>query len=168
MPMRMISKQGMAPTKDLGEGVSGAAFLTPPRGGRILAIYSRWYAMRVLLGVMVLWLCGCASEPKAFVVPAGTEGGWKLAGQEEFAAPDWMKTLGIKRAVRARYGGPIDTVVDFHEMGSETAAFECAQKYQIKKTEDRFYKANLFVVVRSEHPNREMLMDFSRALQKGL
>ncbi len=166
--MRMINKQGMAPTKDLGEGVSGAAFLIPPRGGRDLAIYSRWYVMRLLAGATMLGLWGCAGEKKAFVAPEAVEGGWKASGKEEFTAEDWMQMLKIRRAVRVRYAGPTDIEVEFHEMPGETAAFECLQKYRAKGKEDRFYKGNLFVVVRSEHPNREMMMDFSRALQKGL
>jgi hypothetical protein len=166
--MRMMSKQGMAPTKDLGEGVSGAAFLMPPRDGRDLAIYSRWYAMKVLVGAMGWGLWGCGGAAGPFVAPEAVEGGWKMSGKEGFEAEDWLKILKIRQAVRVRYEGPTDVEVEFYEMPGETAAFECLQKYRAKGKEDRFYKRNVFVVVRSGHPNREMMMDFSRALQKGL
>ena len=154
--------------KLLGLGVSGAPFLMPPRGGLTFAIQFRCYPMRLLITLLVLILSSCSTENKPFQAPPGTEGGWKLTTSTPTEAPEWMTRLGIKQAVKARYAGPIDAEADIFELRSDAAALECIQLWKNVKAEDRFYKRNLFVVVRSPHPNREMLMDFSRAIQKAL
>jgi hypothetical protein len=79
-----------------------------------------------------------------------------------------MQRLGVKQGFTASYAGPVDTVAEFYELKSDASALECMQLWRGEKSESRFYKRNLFVVLRSSHPNREMLMDFSRALQKTL
>lgn len=125
--------------------------------------------MRILIPFLALILASCSQENKPFAVPLGTEGGWKLASNAPLAAtpPEFMRPIGLKQAVEARYSGPIDVVANIYEFKAESSAFEAMQKWRAVKGEDQFYKRNLFVVLRSEHPNKEMLMDFSRALQKA-
>jgi hypothetical protein len=124
--------------------------------------------MRLLITVLALILSSCTSENKPFQAPPGLEGGWKLANAAPTSSPEWMQRLGIKQAIKANYTGTIDATADIYELRSDAAALECIQLWKNVKAEDRFYKRNLFVVVRSPHPNREMLMDFSRAIQKAL
>lgn len=168
MSTRIIMRQGRARSKPLALGVSGVFFFKPPRGGLDFAIQFRCYPMRNLLPFLLLLLTACSTPPKAFAPPQGTEGGWKLAATEALTPPEWMPKLGVKQALRLSYSGPIDATADVFEMASGTAAFECMQKWRATPGEDRFYRGSLFVVVRSTHPNREMMMDFSRALQKAL
>ncbi len=124
--------------------------------------------MRFIITVLALILSSCSTENKPFEAPPGLEGGWKLASVAPTTSPEWMQRLGIKQAIQANYTGTIDATADIYELRSDAAALECIQLWKNVKSEDRFYKRNLFVVVRSPHPNREMLMDFSRSLQKTL
>lgn len=124
--------------------------------------------MRLIITLFILVLSSCTQENKTFEPPQGTEGGWKLVSSSAIQAPEWMTRLGLKQARQARYAGPIDTQADIYELRSDAAALECIQLWKNVPAEDRFYKRNLFVVVRSVHPNREMLMDFSRAISKAL
>jgi len=167
----MINKQGSAATKDLGVAfVSGALFLILPRGGLNFAIQFRCYPMRIVITLLILFLSSCAKEIKPFEVPKGTEGGWKLTstGPVDPPPPDWINTLGLKSSRRANYSGPIDTTADIYEFNADSSAFECKQKWRPVNGEDNFYLRNFFIVIRSPHPNKEMLMDFSRAFQKSL
>lgn len=124
--------------------------------------------MRLLITVLALILSSCSTENKPFQPPQGVEGGWKLISSAPTQGPEWMQRLGVKQAFTASYAGPVDTVTEFYELKSDAAALECMQLWRGEKSESRFYKRNLFVVLRSSHPNREMLMDFSRAIQKTL
>lgn len=125
--------------------------------------------MRIAITLLVLILSSCSSENKPFEIPKGTEGGWKLVSTTPLTSrPDWLNTIGLKNSTTASYNGPIDATVEIYEFGANTGAFECKQRWRPVKGEDQFYVRNLFIVVRSSHPNKEMLMDFSRALQKQL
>lgn len=163
-------RHGRAAAKDFALGVSGALFLMPPRGGLCFAIQFRCYPMRIVIPLFLLMLVSCAGPERPFEAPRATEGGWKLTtlGALPAAPPEWMTRIGLKQSFEARYAGPIDTVADIYVFNAESSAFECMQRWRAVKTEDQFYKKNVFVVIRSPHPNREMLMDFSRALQKVL
>jgi hypothetical protein len=124
--------------------------------------------MRIVILLLTLILSSCTSEKKPFEIPKQTEGGWKLTATESVQAPEWMTRLGMKKASKARYTGPIDTEVEFYELNSEPAALECMQLWRGDKAESRFFKGNFFVVIRTTHPNREILMDFTRSVQKAL
>ncbi len=124
--------------------------------------------MRLIITLLALILSSCTSENKPLAAPQGLEGGWKLASAAPNTSPEWMQRLGLKQAIKANYTGTIDATADIYEFRSDAAALECIQLWKNVKSEDRFYKRNIFVVVRSAHPNREMLMDFSRAIQKAL
>jgi hypothetical protein len=165
-----MNKQGSAATKDRGVAfVSVVLFLILPRGGLVFAIQFRCYPMRIAISLLVLILSSCTKENKPFEVPKGVEGGWKLVSSTAInPPPDWLGPLGLKNSTHATYSGPIDTTVDFFEFKADSSAFECKQRWRPVKGEDQFYTRNLFIVVRSPHPNKEMMMDFSRALQKAL
>ena len=124
--------------------------------------------MRLIITLLALILSSCTSENKPLAAPQGLEGGWQLSNSAPTTSPEWMQRLGLKQAIQANYTGTIDATADIYELRSDAAALECIQLWKNVKSEDRFYKRNLFVVVRSPHPNREMLMDFSRAIQKAL
>ena len=124
--------------------------------------------MRLLIPLICLFLFSCTKETVAFAPPAATEGGWKLNSTEVAQAPDWMQRLGLKQAVKARYAGPIEVEADIYELRSDASAFECSQLWKRATGDWPFQHRNLFIVIRSPHPNREMLMDFSRALEKAL
>lgn len=126
--------------------------------------------MRIAITLFALFLSACSKENKPFDLPKGVEGGWKLAssGPVDPPPPVWLNTLGLKSSFRASYTGPIDTVAEIYEFKADSSAFECKQRWRPVKGEDQFYLRNLFIVIRSPHPNKEMLMDFSRALQKAL
>ena len=62
----------------------------------------------------------------------------------------------------------MDVQADIYELRSDAAALECTQLWKRSEGESPFIKRNLFVVIRASHPDREMLMDFSRALDKAL
>jgi hypothetical protein len=160
---------GSAGKNDFGVVFSGSAFLIPPRGGLNFAIQFRCYPMRIAISLLILILSSCTQEYTPFAVPKGVEGGWKLTSSASLPTPppDWMSRLGLKRSIQASYSGPIDTVADIYNFNADSSAFESMQRWRPVKGEDQFYKNNVFVVVRSSHPNKEMLMDFSRALQKA-
>lgn len=164
----MMNRQGNAPRKDFGPGVSGAAFFRLLRCGLNFAIQFRCYPMRLLIPLICLFLFSCTKETVAFAPPAATEGGWKLNSTGVAQAPDWMQRLGLKQAVKARYAGPIEVEADIYELRSDASAFECSQLWKRATGDWPFQHRNLFIVIRSPHPNREMLMDFSRALEKAL
>ncbi|WP_155121433.1 hypothetical protein [Bryobacter aggregatus] len=101
-------------------------------------------------------------------IPKSVAGGWTLTTSEETAAPEWMQRLGLKQARRARYAGPIDVEADIFELRSDAAALECTQLWKRAPGDSPSMKRNLFIVVRSPHPQRELVMDFSRALENSL
>lgn len=156
---------------------TGAPFLSPlfkpPRGGFAFAIQFRCYSMRLLTSLLfaLLLLTGCATAPKEIALPAKTEGGWKLEGISNMDAskkPEWMERLGVQEAKTAKYSGPIDVEVHLFRLSSSAAALECTQLWKKVPSESVMMKENYFFVLRTEHPNREMLMDFSRALEKAI
>ncbi len=127
--------------------------------------------MRVLILLVVLIFGSCETAMKELAVPAGAEGGWTLqssAAMEAARRPEWMQRLGLKQAKTARYAGPIEMEADIYELRSDAAALECTQLWKRAPGDWQFIRRNLFVVLRSKHPNREMMMDFSRALEKAL
>jgi hypothetical protein len=128
--------------------------------------------MRLLLALAAsLFLVSCTQESKPFSVPPATEGGWKLTSTGETPGefrPEWMDRMGRKKSQTAVYAGPIDVSADFHEMSSDASALECTQVWRRAPGQACFHLRNLFIVIRSNHPNKEMTMDFSRALQKAL
>lgn len=125
--------------------------------------------MRLILTALLLCsLLSCSKESTALTIPPATEGGWKLSSTTQIESPDWMNRLGIRSAQKARYAGPMDVEADIYELRSDAAALECTQLWKRAEGDSPFIKRNLFIVVRSSHPNREMMMDFSRALDKAL
>jgi hypothetical protein len=128
--------------------------------------------MRLLVALSTaIFLTACASAPKELAIPPNLEGGWKLTATkptEAVYAPDWMTKLGRKASRTAAYNGPIDTLVDFHELASDASALEATQLWRRQTGQQYFHLRNHFIVVRSSHPNKEMAMDFTRALQKAL
>lgn len=125
----------------------------------------------VLSLFFALLFCACQSAVKPLEIPAATEGGWKRTGLDALDAskkPEWMTRLGVKDAKRATFSGPIDVETDLYEMGSSAAALECTQLWKRVPSESLLMRDNYFIVIRSQHPNREMLMDFSRALEKEI
>lgn len=179
MPTKTINRHGSAPMKDFGVIFSGGAapFLSPlfkpPRGGFAFAIQFRCYSMRLLTSLILatILLFGCASAPKEIALPSKTEGGWKqdsVAAMDASKKPEWMERLGVQDAKTAKYSGPIDVEVHQFRLSSSAAALECTQLWKKVPSESVMMKENYFFVLRTEHPNREMLMDFSRALEKAL
>ncbi len=127
--------------------------------------------MRILTLTLILIFASCEGPQKDLAVPPATEGGWTLqssVGMEAARRPDWMLRLGLKQAKTARYAGPIDIEADIYELRSDAAALECTQLWKRAPGDSPFIKRNLFIVLRTTHPNREMMMDFSRALEKAL
>lgn len=172
MPIMMRNRQGKAPMKDLGLGVSGAPFFAPPRGGLSFAIQFRCYPIAAALTLILLFLLtGCQSAETPFQVPTALPGGWtqvSIAPTDAARKPEWMARLGITQARTVRYNGSIEADADIYELRSNAAALECMQLWKRTPGETFLMKRNLFVVIRSAHPNREMVMDFSRALEKAL
>ncbi len=125
-----------------------------------------------LTAVFLLFLLlSCASTPKVLSLPLSTEGGWKqksLGPLDPSKRPEWMERLGVKAAQQAHYAGPIDVEVFLFQMSSSAAALECTQLWKKVPSESVMMKESYFVVFRSDHPNREMLMDFTRAFDKTL
>jgi hypothetical protein len=124
--------------------------------------------MRILIPLICLFLFSCTKETVPFAPPSATEGGWKLKGTNELAAPEWMTRLGLVKATTARYSGPIEIEAEIFEMRSDASALECTQLWKRRPDESHFNRGNLFIVLRSPQKNREMLMDFGRALEKAL
>lgn len=127
--------------------------------------------MRILILLTALLFASCEKPLQELSVPVATEGGWTLASVADVnpaRKPEWMQRLGVKQAKTARYAGPIDIEADIYELRSDAAALECTQLWKRAPGDSPFIKRNLFAVVRTSHPNREMLMDFIRALEKAL
>jgi len=125
----------------------------------------------VLTLIFLISLISCGGAPKALTIPDATEGGWKQALNEPLDAsrkPEWLSRMGLKEARSVKYSGNIDVEADFYELGNDASALECMQLWKRAPAESVLLKRNLFIVLRSNHPNREMLMDFSRALEKAL
>ncbi len=187
MPTSTITIQGSAPINDRGVifSASGApplfkplldldapGNLEPPPGGLDFAIQFRCYPMPLLLTLaFILLFSSCQSAVRPLELPAATEGGWRRSSLEALDAskkPEWMARLGVKDSKRATFTGPIDVEVDFYEMSSSAAALECSQLWKKLPAETFVMRDNYFLVIRSQHPNRESLMDFSRGLEKAL
>lgn len=127
--------------------------------------------MRFVILMLVLIFASCESRLKDLSVPAGTDGGWTLQSNVEMDGarrPDWMRRLGLKQARTASYAGPIEIEADIYELRSDAATLECTQLWKHVPGDWQFIRRNLFVILRTSHPNREMMMDFSRALEKAL
>lgn len=129
--------------------------------------------MRFLISLILtaILLGSCASAPKEIALPARTEGGWKqesVGAMDASKKPEWMERLGVQDAKSAKYSGPIDVEVFQFRLSTSAAALECTQLWKKVPSESVMMKENYFFVLRTEHPNREMLMDFSRALEKAL
>lgn len=128
--------------------------------------------MRIgLAAILALFLASCQSESRPFAIPQMLEGGWRQASVSATVPsrqPEWMSRLGISKASTVRYDGSVEAEVDIYELRSSAAALECMQLWKRSPGESFLMKRNLFVVIRSTHPNREMVMDFSRALEKAL
>jgi hypothetical protein len=104
-------------------------------------------------------------------MPDRTEGGWKKESSGALDAskrPEWMERLGVRDAQSIQYSGPIDVEVYLFQLSSSAAALECTQLWKKAPGSSVMMKENYFLVLRTQHPNREMLMDFSRALEKAL
>jgi hypothetical protein len=120
---------------------------------------------------LVLLSFSCQSTRPQIQLAAKVEGGWNRQVQEPLdpsKRPEWMERLGVQSAQRALYTGPIDVEVFFFELKSSASALECLQLWKKNPSESVMMKDRYFLVNRTQHPNREMLMDFSRALEKGL
>jgi hypothetical protein len=129
--------------------------------------------MRLLVTVLavIFLLLSCSSQPKVLSLPLLTEGGWKQKSSgplDPSKRPEWMERLGLKDARQAQYSGPIDLEVFLFQMSSSAAALECTQLWKKSPSDSVMMKDNYFFVFRTEHPNREMLMDFTRAFEKTL
>jgi hypothetical protein len=79
--------------------------------------------------------------------------------------PDLVRSLGWKRSVSARYGGPATMDVRLHEMTSRTVAFECAQKWRHAPGTMAFHNGPRFVLVEGETAR---LQAFVNSLEKKL
>lgn len=127
---------------------------------------------RLLISLFFLFsLLSCSTANKPLAIPSATEGGWKQTSNEPVDAsrkPEWLSRLGLKESRSVKYSGNIDIQADFYELNSDASALECMQLWKRAPAESVLLKGNLFIVLRSNHPNREMLMDFSRALEKAL
>lgn len=121
--------------------------------------------------IFLLSLLSCSSAPQPLKIPLATEGGWKQASNGPVDAsrqPEWLSRLGLQQSRSVKYSGSIDVEADIYELKSSASALECMQLWKRSPAESVLLKGNLFIVLRSNHPNREMLMDFSRALEKAL
>lgn len=119
----------------------------------------------------LLTLLSCTSTPQQLKIPLATEGGWKQSANGPVDAsrqPEWLSRLGLKQSRSVKYSGSIDVEADIYELNNSASALECMQLWKRSPAQSVLLKGNLFIVLRSNHPNREMLMDFSRALEKAL
>ncbi|MDX2269056.1 MAG: hypothetical protein NW208_13185 [Bryobacter sp.] len=127
------------------------------------------YALIFLL--LLTLLAACQSAPTPLTIPPKVEGGWRQESAEALDTskrPEWMERLGVKDARLVRYTGPTDVQVMWFQMSSSAAALECTQLWKRSPAQSVMMKENYFLVLESNHPNRETLMDFSRGLERAL
>ena len=119
-----------------------------------------------------LLLCaGCGPKEPAREFPPQLVDGWKLESSQEMApaeAPETLRALGVKRAVRAVYAGEPRLDVDCLEMNSGTAAFEGFQKWRQGPGAIAFYHDRYFLVVKSSSASPDVVTRFARAMETAL
>lgn len=81
--------------------------------------------------------------------------------------PDLVRSLGLDRALEARYEGNGFIRVSLYRMKVETSAFELIQKW--RQSEGlAVYKGPYFVVAKGDGPDRATVASFLQALRDNL
>jgi hypothetical protein len=125
--------------------------------------------MRRFVLMILLLLIGCGRREGTLreVLPVQVQRTWTLRETKTIPreeAPAMIRSLGLKRALLARYEGNGSITVRVYEMSSQTAAFEMIQKWP-QKDGPAFYKSKYFIVAQNG-PDRATLASFLQGLEQ--
>ena len=129
--------------------------------------------MRTLFSIAVALLVSCGSRPAAqpLTAPAELPGGWRLEGSADLPsaeAPQLVRSLSLKRALRARYQGPASLTVTFFEMTTAPAAFELVQKWRPAPGTLFLHHKAWFLLIESPGSSNAALSQVATALEAHL
>lgn len=95
-----------------------------------------------------------------------TLGEWRRVAVENVPAeehPQEIKRMGLKRARRAIYQGPVRATATVYELGAPAVAFELVQKWRPQPRKIVFHQDRYFAVLESD---QERVADLNRLAQQ--
>jgi hypothetical protein len=115
--------------------------------------------------------CRRPAPPPEDLLPTALRGGWERVEAVALpaeAAPELVRELGLRRAIRAVYRSRAELQVHVYEMTTTAAAFELLQKWRPAENTVYFHYLEYFVVTESDEVDREGLLEFSGFLEHAL
>lgn len=115
--------------------------------------------------------CKRSSRPLDEVLPPTPGEGWTLGRTiplDVGSAPEIVRQLGLRRALRADYQGPGELTLTLYEMNAPAAAFELNQKWRPMETSAHFHHDRYFFVVESTSVGKPAILSFIRLLEQHL
>lgn len=123
-----------------------------------------------LLVFLVPAACTRARKPLEELLPEQVAGGWtrsSVAVLPSEESPALIRSLGLKRAVRATYRGAGTVRVRVFEMNVEASAFELIQKWR-QQDGLAMYRGPFFFAAQSSDAAPDAVSAFLRSLQGAL
>ncbi len=128
--------------------------------------------MRTFCVLVLLLLAGCkrGSEELKDVLPVEVQRIWTLKQTTNLSpgeVPELVRSLGLRRALEARYEGNGRIDVKVFEMNVDASAFELMQKWR-QQDGLAVYKGPYFLVAAPDGPDRETTSTFLQVLRDTL
>jgi hypothetical protein len=122
-------------------------------------------------GALLCLLAACGGQPAPPPgFPSASEG-WTLASSSDLPVdgePENVRKLGLKRARRAVYQGPVALTLTLYEMNSEPASLELIQTWRAVPDTFVIRRDRHFAIAHSPGAPRDKLQAFLAAFDKRL
>jgi hypothetical protein len=117
-------------------------------------------------------IAACRRPSKALndILPGQVQRAWILKRTEPLSteeSPAVIRSLGLRRAIRAVYEGNGIINIRLFEMSAEASAFELIQKWR-QQDGLALYKGSYFFVANGKGPDQGTVASFLRAFQEDL
>ncbi|MBV6430718.1 MAG: hypothetical protein IANPNBLG_00835 [Bryobacteraceae bacterium] len=98
-------------------------------------------------------------------------GPWKRVAVETIPPEEYqqeLRRLGVKRARRGVYQGPIRLTASLYRFGAPAVAFELVQKWRPQRGKLVFQQGDYFVILESEQDDHTSMNSFASVLEGSL
>ncbi|MCC6363235.1 MAG: hypothetical protein IT165_06895 [Bryobacterales bacterium] len=95
-------------------------------------------------------------------------GAWKRVAVETIPPEEYqqdLRRLGVKRARRAVYRGPIRLTASLYQFRAPAVAFELVQKWRPRQGKLAFQQGDYFIILESEQDDHASMNSFASTLE---
>jgi len=127
----------------------------------------------ISIALLSMGLLGCAGGERAESgdLPRELSGGYRLVNSEILpaeAAPEPIRSMGLRSVRKVRYQGPEEFQVTVFEMNSGASAFELVQKWKAEPGRLHFHQGSRFILLESVGADHARLNRLAGIVEKAI